>query len=209
MVYAGGPKIGVKNMRTGTKAVLLTTTVVMVCAVLLPTHSTSAQRGTKLAKRIFIQATAMGQSTQLGRSVSVNLTIEEFSSPDDQQILLEAFSRDKNEGLVNALSKMKGKGRMAITGTLGYDINYIRKFSRPDGSTVYRMVTDRPLRFGEAWYDGRSTDYNLSAAEVVFSANGKKSGTIMPACKFKMDKNKQLEIELLQNPWKLVNIQRR
>ena len=196
-------------MRIGTKATFLIASVATVCAVLFPSNPTSAQRGNKLAKRIFIQATAMGQSTQLGRIVSVNLTIDELSTPDDQQILLEAFSRDKNEGLVNALSKMKGKGRMAITGTLGYDINYIRKFSRPDGATVYRMVTDRPLRFGEAWYDGRSTDYNLSAAEVVFSANGKKSGTIIPACKFKMDKNKQLEIELLQNPWKLTNIQRR
>jgi hypothetical protein len=164
----------------------------------------------KLPKRIYIQAQAMGQSTQLGQSFNITVSIEEYSTPDDQKALLGAFSEKKNEGLVNALSKMKTKGRLSITGTLGYDVSYIRSFAQPDGTTKIRLVTNRPITFGEAWSDSRSSDYNLSALEIILSPNKKKnSGTLAPACQFKMDKQNQIELELLQNEWKLVNIQQR
>ena len=124
--------------------------------------------------------------------------------------MLEAFNAKGNEGLVNALSKMTSKGRISITGTLGYDVNYIRRFKQPDGTTKIRLVTNRPITFGEAWSDSRSSDYNLSAMEIILSADKKKnSGTLLPACQFKIDKDNQLEIEAFQNPWELVNIQLR
>jgi hypothetical protein len=182
--------------------------IVLGVSLLLTMNSISSAQ--KLSKRIYIQAQAMGQSTQLGRSFSVTLTIEEFSTPEDQKALLVAFNEKQNEGLVNALSKMHGKGRLAITGTLGYDVNYIRSFRLPDGSTQIRLVTDRPIRFGETWSSSRSMDYNLSGMEIILSPNKKKnSGTLLPACQFKIDKENHLELELLQNSWKLVNIQKR
>ena len=197
-------------MRTATKTILATALIAIVSAVLLTSRNSSAQDETKLAKRIFIQAQAMGTSTQLGRNHSVNLIIEEFSTSEDQQALFEAFKQKKNEGLVNALSKMKSKGRMAITGTLGYDVNYIKKFDMPDGSTKIRMVTDRVIRFGELWSDTRSRDYALSGVEIILSPDkDKNSGVLLPACKFKIDKENNLVLELLQNEWKLVNVQER
>jgi hypothetical protein len=182
----------------------------LVLLLFVSTPQTAAQDGKRLSKSIYIQAQAMGQSTQLGRSFSINVIINELSTPEDQRALLEAFAAKKNEGLVNALSKMNSKGRMSITGTLGYDINYIRKFDLPDGGMKFRLVTDRPIRFGEVWADTRSMDYSLSAAEIVFSKDKKKnSGVLLPACQFKIDDDKQLEIELLQNEWKLVNVRQR
>ncbi|MCM3870389.1 MAG: hypothetical protein ND895_06850 [Pyrinomonadaceae bacterium] len=197
-------------MRTATKAILATAVIAIVSALLVTSSKTSAQDGTKLAKTIHIQAQAMGTSTQLGQNAGVNLIIEEFSTSDDQKALLEAFKEKGNEGLVNALSKMHSKGRMAIIGTLGYDVNYIKKFDMPDGSTKIRMVTDRPIRFGEAWGDTRSMDYNLSGVEIILSKDEKKnSGVLLPACKLKIDKEGQLQLELLQNEWKLVNVRER
>lgn len=194
-----------------TKRVIIATAVVAIIGVLFFTgHESSAQDGTKLPKSIFIQAQAMGQAQQMGRSFSVNIIIEELSTPDDQQALLEAFNQKKNEGLVNALSKMKSKGRISITGTLGYDVNYIRQFPMPDGGTRIRLVTDRPITFGEAWADTRSRDYSLSGAEIILSADGKNnSGMLLPACKFKIDKENHLQLELLRNEWKLVNVSQR
>lgn len=179
----------------------------IVSLILLTSPSASGQ---KLEKPIFIQAQAMGEAQQMGRTFSVNINIEEFSTPDDQKALLEAFNQKKNEGLVNALSKMKSKGRIAITGTLGYEVTYIRKFSMPDGSTKIRLATNRPITFGEAWGDTRSRDYNLSAVEIILSPDKKKnSGTLLPACQFKLDKENHLEIELYQNPWRLVEVRQR
>ncbi|MCM3903664.1 MAG: hypothetical protein ND866_18340 [Pyrinomonadaceae bacterium] len=180
---------------------------VSVMSLILMTTVSSAQ---ELPKRIFIQAQAMGTSTQLGRSVSVNLTITELTTNAERAGLLEAFQQKGNEGLVNALSKMHSKGRMAITGTLGYDVNYAKFFPQPDGSTVLRMVTDRPLFFGEVWASTRSRDYELAGVEITISRDRKKtSGTLYPACRLKINKKGQLELELYQNPWKLVNIRRR
>ncbi|HEU4712958.1 MAG TPA: hypothetical protein VFS76_15400 [Pyrinomonadaceae bacterium] len=164
----------------------------------------------KLPKQIYIQATAMGTSTQMGRVVNVTLIIEELSSDEERTGLLEAFQQKGNEGLVNALHKMKSKGRMSVTGTLGYDVAYIKLFPQPDGTTVLRMVTDRPLRFGEVWADTRSSDYEVSGVEIVINKDKKKhTGTLYPACRLKMNKQNQLELELYQNPWKLVNIMKR
>jgi len=198
-------------MRSIEKAILATAFVAVVSLLLAPDMVGSAQDdGTKLPKTIHIQAQAMGQSTQLGQTYGVNLIIEEFSTTEDQKALLEAFKEKGNEGLVNAISKMNSKGRMAIIGTLGYDVNYIKKFDMPDGSTKIRMVTDRPIRFGEVWSDSRSMDYSLSGVEVILSPDNKKnSGTLLPACKFKIDKENQLQIELLQNAWKLVDVRER
>ena len=197
-------------MRTPGKLRFIIVLASMLTAGLLTGSRGSAQEGTKLAKSIFIQAQAMGQSTQLGRRFSMNLTIEEFSTAEDQKALIEAFNHKQNEGLVNALTKMKSKGRIAITGTLGYDVKYIRRFDLPDGSTKIRLVTDRPIRFGEAWSDSRSMDYSLSGAEIILSSDKKKnSGILAPACKFKINKEHHLELELLQNEWKLVDVRQR
>jgi hypothetical protein len=182
--------------------------IVGALSLILLTNTTSSAQ--KLPKSITIQATAMGTSTQLGRVVSINLIIKEITSDEERAGMIQAFQQKGNEGLVNALDKMKSKGRMSITGTLGYDIAYIKLFPQPDGSTVLRMVTDRPLRFGEVWADTRTTDYELSGVEIRISKDKKKNtGTLYPATRFKINKQNELELELYQNPWKLVNIMKR
>lgn len=158
-------------------------------------------------KREYIQAVAEGTSTQLGRMVSINVIINEYSTEDDQKVLIAAFQEKGSEGVTNALHKMHSKGRISITGTLGFDVNYIREFPMPDGSRKIRFVTDRPITFGEAWAGSRSQDYSLSLGEMIISKEkGKSTGTILPAAQFKIDKEKQLTTEAYQNPWKLVNI---
>ena len=95
---------------------------------------------------------------------------------------------------------------LAITGTLGYEVNYIRSFPTPTGRKI-RIVTNRAIRFGEAWADSRSMDYSLSALELdITKEKGKSTGILLPACQFKLDKENHLEIENYQNPWKLTNI---
>jgi hypothetical protein len=66
-----------------------------------------------------IEASAMGTSTQLGEVVGVSVEIYDFSTPEDRQVLVQAFEKGQNNGLVNALSKMKAVGHCSITGTLG------------------------------------------------------------------------------------------
>jgi len=159
------------------------------------------------AKFETIQATMQGEGTQLGRRTDVKIIIYEYSTDDDQKALQEAFQAAGSQGLFNALTKMKAKGHMAITGTLGFDVNFIREFQVPEGRKI-RLVTDRPIRFGEAWHQTRSTDYNLSACDVILTKEkGKSTGTILPALELKLDpKTGQIVVEAYKNPWRLLNI---
>ena len=156
------------------------------------------------------QAQATGQGTQLGQNFNVTLIINEYSAPEERQVLVAAFESAGSQGLYNALNKMHAIGRIAITGTLGYDVIYARQFPTSDGTKI-RILTSRPITFGEAWTDSRSMDYNLSALELDLSdQRGKSTGILLPACQFKIDKKtNELEIENYQNPWKLVDVQNR
>jgi hypothetical protein len=179
--------------------------VAIACFVVLVSFNSAAQDDKPI--REVYQAQAMGQSTQMGKTFNVTLIIERYSTPEERQVLVDAFQQAGSEGLFNALDKMHSKGRIAITGTLGYDISFVRKIPAGDGYTL-RVLTNRPIRFGEAWVNGRSTDYNLSAVEMTVSTEKDKStGVLLPACKFKINKKtNELEIENYQNPWKLQNI---
>jgi hypothetical protein len=183
---------------------------VVRCAISVILLASSIASAQKLPKPIYVQAQAMGEQQQMGQTFGVTLIIEEFSPPTDQQGLLEAFTAKGNEGLTNALDKMHSKGRMSITGTLGYEVTYVRQWKEPDGSTKYRLVTDRPIRFGEAWSDSRSMDYSISGVEIVISPDKKKStGTLFPLVQLKLNKENHIELETYQNPWKLVDVRLR
>jgi hypothetical protein len=179
--------------------------VTIVCLVALVGSHGAAQEDKPI--REVYQAQAMGQSTQAGQNFNVTINIERYSTPEERQILIDAFKQAGSKGLFNALEKMRSKGRIAITGTLGYDISFVRKIPTDDGFKI-RVLTNRPIRFGEAWVNGRSTDYNLSALELNMSDERNKStGIFLPACQFKIDKKTgEIVAENYQNPWKLQNI---
>jgi hypothetical protein len=154
-----------------------------------------------------IDATAMGTSTQMGQNVSVKVTINQYSTQEDRQILVDAFKKGQSKGLVDALTKMKPVGRIAITGTLGYDLSYIALIPSPTGRKI-RFAANRPIRFGEAYNAGPSTAYNLTAGEINLNDTDKtkSSGVLYPAAQLIINKQGQLQFELRRNPWKLVHI---
>jgi hypothetical protein len=156
-------------------------------------------------ERMTIQATAMGTSTQMGKMYNVNIHIEQFSTPDDQKALIDGFTRSGQDGLVNVLAHMKPKGRVRFaSGGVGNDVKHIMELPSQNGRR-FRLVTDRNLAFGELYRGTRSRDYSVGAIELTITPDGKGSGTLLPACKLKLNKQKQIEVEAYQNPWKLNN----
>jgi len=154
-----------------------------------------------------IDATAFGTSTQLGRTFGVKLIIHEFSGPEDRDILIQAFQKGQNDGLVNALEKMKSVGRIQIPGTLGYDVTYIREILTPTGRTI-RFVTSRKIAFGESYWDTQTKSFNLTAGEIKINDKDrdKSDGVLFPAAQLIVNKEGELQWELNQNSWRLTNI---
>ena len=161
----------------------------------------------KKVKNETIEASAMGTGTQLGSVINVSLEIYQYSTPEDRQVLIQAFEKGQNQGLVNALSRMKAVGHCSITGTLGYDVAFIRMIPTSTGRKLL-FVTNRLLRFGEVYYDTQSTAFNLTAGEFDLNDQDKKksTGVLFPLAQLAIDKEGQLQVQLNQNPWKLVDV---
>jgi hypothetical protein len=154
-----------------------------------------------------IDATAWGTSTQLGRNVGVTLIIYEWSTADDREILVDAFQKGGNKGLVNALEKMKAVGRISITGTLGTDVSFIRLIETPTGRKI-RFITNRQIRFGEAWSDSPTQAFDLTGGEIDINNQdkSKSAGVLYPAAQLTINEQGELTINLNQNAWRLGNI---
>jgi len=154
-----------------------------------------------------IEASAMGTGTQLGQVIGVTLNIYDYSTPEDRQTLVDAFNKGQNQGLVNALTKMKAVGHVEITGTLGYDCSFIKMTPTPTGRKI-RFITNRQIRFGEAFFDTQSQSFNLTGGEIDLNDQDKhqSTGVLFPAAQLIIDKEGQLQIDLNQNAWKLNDI---
>jgi hypothetical protein len=154
-----------------------------------------------------IDATAFGTGTQMGQNIGVTLNIYEFSTPADKQTLVQAYDKGQNQGLVNALQRMKAVGHVEITGTLGNDCSYIKLIPTPTGRKIL-FVTNRQIRFGEAFFDSQSQSFNLTAGilEINDQDKSKSTGVLYPEAQLVLDKQGQLQWDLAQNPWKLVDL---
>jgi hypothetical protein len=191
-----------ETVRTMHMSILVATAILI--SVLVHSDTGLSQ---EMSKPQIIEATARGTSTQMGQIVQVRLIINEYSTEEDRQILIDAFQKGRNQGLVNALEKMRAVGRIAITGTLGYDVSYTRSIPTPTGRKI-RFITNRLLRFGETYYSTRTADYNLTAGELTLNEadKNKSTGVLYPAARLRLDKNDELSLDLNRNPWELVSI---
>ena len=153
-----------------------------------------------------IDATAYGTSTQLGQNIGVTIIIYEFSTPEDRQILVDAFQKGQNQGLVNALQKMKAVGHISIPGTIGYDLSFIRLIPTPEGRTI-KFVTNRKISFGEAYADSQSQSFDLTAGQLELNDKdkSKSTGALYPAAQLLINKDGDLQLDLNQNAWRLIN----
>jgi hypothetical protein len=156
-----------------------------------------------------IQAVTTGSGTQAGQITTMMLQIYEFSTDEDRQILVDAFQKGQNQGLFNALTKMKAIGRISLTGTLGMDVSYIRMVPTPTGRKI-RFVTNRTIAYGEAYADNSNATgtFNLTGGEFDLNDTDRKQskGVLYPAAKLVIDKEGQLQIQLNQNAWNLADI---
>lgn len=176
--------------------------LVVVGLVLFAAHA-----GLARDKYETIEAQAFGTGTQTGQNIGVTLNIYEFSTPADRVTLVQAYDKGQNQGLVNALAKMKAVGHVEITGTLGYDCSYIKMTPTPTGRKIV-FVTNRQIRFGEAFFDTQSQSFNLTAGviEINDQDKSKSTGMVYPEAQLILNKEGQLQLDLAQNPWRLTDV---
>jgi hypothetical protein len=169
--------------------------------------SLGSPRAASREKYETIDATAYGTGTQMGANVGVTLNIYEFSTPADRNILVQAYEKGQNQGLYNALFKMKAVGHVEITGTLGNDCSFIEMTYTPTGRRIV-FVTSRQIRIGEAWTDSQTQSFDLTAGilELNDQDKTKSTGVVYPAAQLILNKEGKLQWDLNQNPWRLSDV---
>lgn len=154
-----------------------------------------------------IKTTVMGTGTQIGQRFNMTLDISRYSAPADLQVLSQAFERGQNQGLFDALAKMKPVGYCTINRNNRYSIRYIQMVQTPTGRKI-QFITDRQLQFGEGYFDKQSAAFNLAAGEIDLddADKTKSTGFFYPEAKVVVDKQGQLKFDLVAYPWKLLDI---
>jgi hypothetical protein len=119
--------------------------------------------------------------------------------------LVQAYDKGQNQGLVNALAKMRAVGHIEITGTLGNDCAYIAM--TPTGRKIV-FVTNRQIRIGEAWTDSQTMSFDLTAGilDLNDQDKSKSAGVLYPLAQLVLNKQGALQWDLNQNPWRLSDL---
>src|SRR5688572_4121684 len=94
-----------------------------------------------------------------GARANVDLYVNSYTSDEEAKALAGVLVQSGPNALLKALEKTKSKGKITLTGRVGfYDLKVIRSHKTPEGRRIY-AVGDRPVGFLEMYAGNRSLDY--------------------------------------------------
>ena len=138
----------------------------------------------------------------------ITIYISDYSTDAEANMLAGAFADGGSKALFKVLTRMKSKGRVAPTGSVGYQIRFIRSVQTPNGRKVM-MLTDRPIGFLESYYGTRSRDYKYGLVELNLNDDGKGEGSLIWAAKVKAIKGDTIGVENFGiEPARLTNVRK-
>jgi hypothetical protein len=140
-------------------------------------------------------ATAIGQSGLFaGKSVTLNIYINDYSSDQEVEKLASTLKAQGSDALLKAVQKMKGKGKVATTGRVGWNVAVVRQRLTEKGRRIV-MFSDRPISFYEAKNAPRSRTYEFGMLVLDVNDQGEGEGLLYGASKVKFTKDDQVEVE--------------
>jgi hypothetical protein len=147
-----------------------------------------------------------------GSTANVTININGYSTQAEIDSVKSALLSGGQDAAIKAMGKLKGKGRVSLVGHVGFfDLKLVAERPNETGRIVIG-VTDRPIRFLEAYYSGRSMDYKLGILEISLKKDEKGreegEGVLIYAGKVKVEGNK-VEIENYSaEPVKMMGVRR-
>jgi hypothetical protein len=114
----------------------------------------------------------------------VDITVTRWSTADERQRLINAFSGEGQNSALDELQDMKPVGTIRVNHEgLAYDLRYAREFKNEDGGRRIFLLTDRPISAWEAFVRPRYSDYPFTLIEMRLDRDGRGSGTITLAAR--------------------------
>lgn len=152
--------------------------------LLLATISASAQ--TPLPEKYRMRAQSQGSIGSTSR-IEVEITVERWSDDAERDGLLAVLVESGPEALKAALADLPETGRVQVERRTSYPLQFAREFPQPDGTRLIRVITDRPIGFGEAMSQSRTQEYAFSILEMTVDAEGNGEGVVVVGAEIAFD----------------------
>jgi len=138
-----------------------------------------------------------------GGRANVDIYINSYTSDADAKMMANALVEGGSDALLKKLQDAKAIGKITLTGRVGfYDLKLIRSHKMEGGRRIY-AVGDRPVGFLEAYYSGRSRDYEFGILQLDLKTDSKGKekgeGSLIYAAKIKLLDGKTIDVEMFSN----------
>jgi hypothetical protein len=134
-----------------------------------------------------------------GGTFQLTMNVDEWTSVEERKRLVTVFKEGGSEALMKELRKMKAGYIVppAFARWPSWEVDVASSIPQPDGGRIVRLFTERPIIFGEAYYNTRSKDYEFGIVELKLNAEGEGEGMTIPAAKLSLSDQGELVVETL------------
>jgi hypothetical protein len=183
--------------------VLIACCVFAVCALgfsaAMPAQEQAKPKREKFGALAYLPSGAGPAMVGAGARVNVDLHVNSYTSDEEAKTMAGLLVNSGPDALLKALEKAKSKGRITLTGRVGfYDLKLIRSHRTENGRRIY-AVGDRPVGFLEAYVQNRSMDYPFGILQIDLKTkdNGKEEGegALIYAAKIKVLEGNSIDVE--------------
>ena len=181
--------------------------VILVAVILSTTLSASAR---DVIERYQAFAVSMGTVATGARS-TVQIGVFRWSTPEEIANFQKILTTEGPAKLNEAMYKSEQIAFLKVGSSMGYKLQFARKFDQPDGSTRVLLAAERPIGFVEGVRNSRTKDYDFSIIELVIPADGSKgSGALAIGVEVKWDaaKNQLILENYSSEPVRLMDVVR-
>jgi len=183
----------------------VTSSLLVICALAMSSIVPAQEEIEKQPKREHFAALAYlpsGAGMRMvgaGASANVDIRLNSYTGDAEAKTLAGALLEGGPDALLKLLEKAKSRGKITLTGRVGfYDLKLIRSHRIEGGRRIY-AVGDRPVGFLEAYVSNRSRDYEFGILQLDLktSSNGKEEGvgSLIYAAKIKVLNGKSIDVE--------------
>ncbi len=153
-------------------------------------------------------AVVMGARTR-GRSSNIDIVITRWTTPEQQQELMEILATDDQDALRRALQDQEMTGWMRLPNTTRQELRYAWQTVDPEtGGREIMLATDRIIPFVEAWNRPRTFDYDITLIEMELDVHNEGAGIAAVGVRFSFDEGHLTITNFGTNPVNLNRIRR-
>jgi len=146
-----------------------------------------------------------------GGTFQLTMNVDQWTSLEDRKRLVAVFKEGGSEALMKELHKARAGYIVppAFARWPSWEVDVASSIPQPDGGRIVRLFTERPIIFGEAYYNTRSKEYEFGVVELKLNAEGEGEGMTIPAAKLSLGDKGELVVETLPyttGPQKLIGV---